>query len=195
MSIMTILFTMASSAYAQEMPLGQLPSDVRPTHYRLDLEIFPKQDRFFGYVEIDVELSKPTNLIWLHGYRLDVTNAYILTSDEKKVTATYVEDEENAVAKLMTEQIIPPGKITLKLKYSAPFQEDFKGMYNVHKGNKSFAFTQFQASRARSVFPGFDERCALPSTATFVRNNMLSNERNRYGSFIHPTEYYRTPQN
>src|SRR5688572_20410399 len=48
-------------------PKGRLPTDVRPTHYTLVLEVVPERERFAGVVEIAVDVAAPRDLIWLHG--------------------------------------------------------------------------------------------------------------------------------
>src|SRR5262249_45344263 len=52
---------------AEPPPLGRLSDDVRPVHYALTLEIVPEQERFAGTAEIEVELRRPREVIWMHG--------------------------------------------------------------------------------------------------------------------------------
>src|SRR5262245_21497228 len=56
-------------------PVGQLPRDVKPLSYTLELEIVPSRDGFSGRTQIRVELAKPSRHVWLHARRLQVKSA------------------------------------------------------------------------------------------------------------------------
>ena len=58
-------------------PVLQLPRDVHPLHYALEMRIVPDEERFSGTAEIDVQLDEPRDVIWLHGRGLDVRAASI----------------------------------------------------------------------------------------------------------------------
>ena len=62
-----------ASASEPGIPLGQLPPNVEPLHYRLDLTLNPDQLRYEGLVEIDIELKAPKREIYLHGKDLVVS--------------------------------------------------------------------------------------------------------------------------
>src|ERR1700688_1964327 len=54
----------------QGAPVGPLPRDVTPTHYRLSLTIDPRKEDFTGETTIDVTVHHATKLIWVHGMGL-----------------------------------------------------------------------------------------------------------------------------
>ncbi|MEP7282702.1 MAG: hypothetical protein ABI696_12050, partial [Rubrivivax sp.] len=75
----TLLLAPADSAAAaaspQAVPTGRLPRTVVPTHVALELRIDPAQERFSGVVRLDVNVTQATRTFWLHGKRLNVTQA------------------------------------------------------------------------------------------------------------------------
>lgn len=144
-------------ALAQSAPTGKLPEGVTPTRYQLDLDVAPEIERFSGEVRIDVTLDSATQVIWLHGRGLEVTNAHALISNGTRIAATYAEVEDSGVVKLETERAIGPGSVTLIIPYSAPFNQSLEGLYRVKQGGQAYAYTHFEALAARRAFPGFDE--------------------------------------
>ncbi|MEM8649861.1 MAG: M1 family aminopeptidase [Pseudomonadota bacterium] len=140
-----------------QIPTGKLPAGVEPLRYELDLEIIPSMDRFSGKVKIHAKLGKATKRIWLHGLELDVTKASVTMSDKTSLPATYSEVHASGVAKLETETEIRSGEIEIEISYSASFNQSFAGLYQVKRRGAAYAYTQFQATRARLAFPSFDE--------------------------------------
>ncbi|HTD11878.1 MAG TPA: M1 family aminopeptidase [Steroidobacteraceae bacterium] len=146
-----------TSGWAQSAPVGPLPRDVTPTHYRLKLTIDPRQEDFSGETNIDVTVHHATRVIWLHGMGLKVT-AVSVTSGKRQIPAQYAEvDHEFGIARVTTDTAVPAGKASLHFSYSAPFQSTGQGLYHTRIANDWYAFTQFEAIDARRAFPGFDE--------------------------------------
>lgn len=141
-----------------EIPFGQLPHTVVPTHYDLALTVFPGQERFQGRVAIDVEIREPTTLIWLHGYGLNVTAASLALANGRTITVEYKQVNDDGVARVRLSEQVKPQKARLQFEYDAPFMTtDLEGLYRVQQGEDWYAFTQFQAIAARHCFVSFDE--------------------------------------
>jgi cytosol alanyl aminopeptidase len=138
------------------MPTGQLGDAVVPAHYRLDLTILPDRETFSGRVEIDVDIRDPSPVIWLHGNRIDVREAW-LSADGVRFEAAYQQVDPTGIARLSLGAAPPAGAATLVFVYEAPFDQALEGLYRVREGDDDYAFTQFQATSARLAFPGFDE--------------------------------------
>jgi len=138
------------------MPLGQLGPEVVPERYELDLTIVPERERFSGRVAIDVRIHEPGPVIWLHGNRLDVSQAW-LEQGETRIEASYEQVDDTGVARLDLATRPRAGSATLHLTWSAPFDSSLEGLYKVSEGGHDYAFTQFEATSARLAFPGFDE--------------------------------------
>lgn len=145
-----------SEGAAPPMPTGQLGDAVVPTHYDLDLTILPEKEDFSGRVAIDVEINRPSPVIWLHGMALKVSEAW-LEAGGKRIEATYEEADKTGVVKLTLASVPPKGPGRLHFVYTAPFNDALEGLYKVTDGGLDYAFTQFEATSARWAFPGFDE--------------------------------------
>ena len=142
---------------AGEAPVGQLDKSVVPRHYRLELTIDPREDRFSGQNEIDVTFNEPRDTLWLHGKNLDVTDVWLSDGSSERIAATYEETLESGVALVTLERPVAAGDATLHFSYSAPFNTSDNAMFRVVRGENAYAATQFEPIAARQVFPGFDE--------------------------------------
>jgi len=144
------------SGPAPEMPLGQLGDAVVPLRYELDLTIVPERDRFSGRVAIAIDIREPSELIWLHGNRLNVTEAW-LEQGEVRIDARYTQADDTGIGRVALVAAPETGPASLHFEYDAPFDQALEGLYKVREGDHVYAFTQFEATSARLAFPGFDE--------------------------------------
>lgn len=138
------------------VPPGRLTDAARPLAYRIDLTVDPDQERFSGKVEIDTELKRASSFIDLHGRDLKMTSAVAVVNGQR-LPARYYELDESGVARLVFDQTLPAGPLTLLFDYDAPFSNSPAGMFRVKVGADWYSWTQFQSIDARAAFPGFDE--------------------------------------
>lgn len=139
-----------------EPPAGELDESVAPVHYRLELRIDPREQRFSGRTGIDVTIDAPTDAIWLHGKGLDVTEVDLTDSDGNPVEATYSQVLDSGVALVSLAKPVT-GNATLEFTYTAPFNTAANALFRIERGEDRYAATQFEATAAREVFPGFDD--------------------------------------
>ena len=86
------------------IPLGQLPGNVEPLHYRIDLTINPDQLRYEGVVEIDIELKAPRREFYIHGKDLKVENITARLQNKTIIKGTYTQVHDSGVARLTFER-------------------------------------------------------------------------------------------
>lgn len=139
------------------VPLGPLPRTVVPTRYSLTLTIDPRQSGFRGHDEISVDVKKPVGEIYLHGLDLKVDNVIVRLANGTTVKADYKQVDPSGVARLTLAGRIPAGQATLVFDYTAPFNPSLAGLYKIEHSGIDYAFTQFEATDARRMFPSFDE--------------------------------------
>jgi hypothetical protein len=138
-------------------PHGRLPDTVVPVSYRLELDVDPRRADFTGEAEIAVTVREPTATIWLHGLGLKVAAVSAETATGRR-SGRYQEVEHDfGVARVVFSAPLPAGRALLRFRYRAPFQQTAQGLYRTRVGNDWYAFSQFEATDARRMFPGFDE--------------------------------------
>lgn len=146
-----------ASVPAEAVPLGRLPETVVPNRYRIALTVDPRRDAFSGHCEIDVAFAEKRRAIFIHGRNLNVLAASVRLSARHVVPAHYMQVDRSGVARLLFVDEIPAGKATLVFDYEAPLGQSLYGLYKVVEHGEAYAFTQFEPSSAREVFPSFDE--------------------------------------
>ncbi|WP_299597459.1 M1 family metallopeptidase [uncultured Microbulbifer sp.] len=147
------------SSVEEQPPAGKLPDGVRPSAYRLDLTLDPREDTFHGQVEIDIEIDKATDHIWMHGNNIDVANikAIVPAEGDKIVPAHYRQMLDSGVVRVDFAGGVPAGKITLRIQYSAPFDKNLAGLFKVEEKGDAYALAKSESIQARRFLPGFDE--------------------------------------
>jgi hypothetical protein len=96
------------AAPAEATPELQLPGDVHPTRYVLNMEIAPERAEFRGSVDISVTLDKPRQVLWLHGRELKIEESSVKVGAET-FPAKYEEVTDEGVVKLTLPKAIGPG--------------------------------------------------------------------------------------
>ena len=142
---------------AESYPTGQLSDDAVPTHYALDLNIAPTEERYSGTVTIDVTLKNPTAAIWMHGRGLTVMAASVADGSET-IPATWREiPDSDGVAQLMLTHPTRGAKVRVTLSYTAAFNTRLEGIYRVEDAGQRYILSQMEPISARFAFPGFDD--------------------------------------
>jgi len=145
-------------AQTTDYPAGQLPENVAPTHYAVDLVVRPDQDDFSGQVAIDIALTGSTEVIWLHGQDLRVQDARVTDADGSVIAATWTEiPDSDGVAKLALAKPAKGPKARISIRYDAAFNRQLEGLYRADEGGESYAYSQMESIFARRAFPSFDE--------------------------------------
>ncbi|MDB4933978.1 MAG: peptidase [Labilithrix sp.] len=142
---------------------GHLPALATPLHYALAFDIDPRAPTFAGTARIDVAIPAKTSHVVLDAHALNVTDARAIVDDAPHPARVSLRAAHAARTPTPEELVLTfdpplaPGRATLVITYSAPFDQELSGLYRVADGGNWYAFTQFEATDARRAFPCFDE--------------------------------------
>jgi len=131
---------------------GRLPKGVRPKSYKIHLTIEPEARRFFGTVSIDVTIDHVADSIQLHALQLEIGAVSI-----GSIACDVMIDPSSEAIRISPPTTIPASDIVLKLAFAGTFNQQMRGLYETRASGETFAFTQFEATDARRMFPCFDE--------------------------------------
>ncbi|MFY9268914.1 MAG: M1 family aminopeptidase [Candidatus Manganitrophaceae bacterium] len=161
---------------------GRLPEAVRPERYHLHLTVVPEKKSFQGEVVIDLIVLRPTETVSLHALELDIEDATGGEGLPARVTA----DTASETITLTFPKPLPAGPLRLTLRFSGQLNRQLRGLYEARAAGETYAFTQFEATDARRMFPCFDEpgikarfrlTVTLPSHLTALSNMPIGDEK------------------
>lgn len=168
----------------EPVPQGPLPADARPVRESLALEIDPARDRFGGTAEIALRLTRPRNILWLHGRGLAVTSATVAVPSGAVLPARWDEVDPSGVVRVTLPQAVS-GDITLRVAFDAAYDAQLVGVYRVKTRSGPAVFSKFEAIYARRAFPCFDEPAfkvpfdvtlTVPATSAVIGNMPIVEE-------------------
>lgn len=145
-----------------------LPTSVRPIHYNLTIIPDLPGKKFFGEVEITVEIRKPTKTIKLHQKNLDVHHESTLRLSEDasgrtlQVSGTVDDHKEETLVLRFAEDIPRCEKAVLFIRWTGRLTKEMAGLYRTtyfdeHGRRRGTVSTHFEPTNARRCFPCFDE--------------------------------------
>lgn len=143
---------------AEDPPLLQLPQDVRPVRYELELDLAPSGDRFQGTTAIEVALQSPRRVVWLHASGLRFTSATAEAPGRPAEDAAIEQVTSEGVAKVTLPWPAPAGSLTLRFAFSGAWGDaQTSGLYRIAVGDDRYVVSHLEPNFARRVFPCFDE--------------------------------------
>ncbi len=136
----------------------RLPRTVIPTHYALRLEPDLKSFTFAGQIEIDLQVSEPTDKIVLNTAEIEIVEARV--GDIGVIDIKHDDEYERAYLSLESE--IATGEHVLEITYTGLINDQLRGLYrstftDPDGVEHTIATSQCQATDARRVLPCWDE--------------------------------------
>ncbi|XP_006881151.1 PREDICTED: glutamyl aminopeptidase [Elephantulus edwardii] len=145
----------------------RLPDHIKPVHYDLEMRPVMEEDRYTGTVSISINVSLPTQYLWLHLRETRITQLPVLkkpTGEQVPVRRCFeYKKQEYVVVEAAEELSANTGASTylLTLEFAGWLNGSLVGFYRttyVEKGViKSIAATDHEPTDARKSFPCFDE--------------------------------------
>lgn len=146
----------AASAPDEPAPTLRLDERARPVSYDLRLAIDPAQPTFDGDLAIELDVRRPSRVLWLNGRSLEVESARVVSGSREQVAAILPGGLE--FIGFQFSDPIPAGPATLHVSYRGTLEEkETAGAFRQKDGDRWYVFTQFEAIFARRAFPSFDE--------------------------------------
>ncbi len=157
-ALLTTAAAGASSPYAAiDAAQGELPKDVVPTFYAIDVAPNPKTMKIAGHERITIVVRKPASSIVLNALQ---TTFGRVTLDGKPAVVSV--NEARQQARFAFPKPVSAGIHTLDIAYTATLQSSAQGLfkqnYSDMQGTPAYMYgTQLEATDGRRLFPGWDE--------------------------------------
>jgi aminopeptidase N len=177
----------------------RLPTDVKPSHYNIVMDILMESDSTKGSVDISIDVLRPTRQIVLHSHHEDITikdvNLTYGNNNEKVIPiANTLQDKPRDMLMIVFQDELQPntekGKsFTLSITFEGQIVGGQWGLFTAFERTDTddyMATTQFTPVFARRTFPCFDEP-ALKATFSIT----LGREK-RFGTVSNTQTSYET---
>jgi aminopeptidase N len=139
----------------------QLPRNVVPSHYAI--EVTPHADKlaFDGKVRIDLEVLEPTSSIVLQAVNLRFANSVLAGKAGQALIPKVTLDDASQTATFSFDAPLAAGRYVLATDYTGVINTQANGLfaidYDTEAGKKRALYTQFEAPDARRFVPSWDE--------------------------------------
>jgi alanyl aminopeptidase len=144
-----------ASLHALSPPAFYLSDDAAPRKQTVELTIDPSRETFTGSVQIDVDLRKPSTVLWLNAKNLNAKEATVTFDGQARVARVQAGAE---FLGLELDAAAGPGPATISINYQGRLDEKgLAGVYRRKVEGNWYAYTTFTPIDARRAFPCFDE--------------------------------------
>jgi cytosol alanyl aminopeptidase len=126
--LVIIAFFLSHHLGAKPTPSGQLPTDVEPLHYQLEIKLNPEKSRFSGNTQIKIKTTKQLQSFYLHAQNISISDTRLTTKDNQLIKASTSLTEVDGVIKVTSNQMLKPGVYDVNFTYDAPFNENLEGL-------------------------------------------------------------------
>ncbi|EPY76126.1 glutamyl aminopeptidase [Camelus ferus] len=145
----------------------RLPDFINPVHYDLEMKPLLEEDKYTGSVHISINVSSPTQHLWLHIRETRITQLPVLrrhSGEQVQVRRCFEYKKQEYVVVEAEGELAPSsaeGLYHLTMEFAGSLNGSLVGFYRttyVEKGQvKSIAATDHEPTDARKSFPCFDE--------------------------------------
>jgi aminopeptidase N len=141
---------------------SELPREVRPVAYRIEVTPDAARLRFKGRLSLDTQVLTPTHTVTLQANNLRIRQAEWKDAVGHAHALTSTVDAAHESVTLHSKEILPLGNVTLEIAYEGTIGTQAAGFfaldYTTDSGaNARALYTQFESHDARRFVPSFDE--------------------------------------
>src|SRR5262249_35520727 len=149
--VIVMIASAAGPAAASEAPTLRLPQTVKPVRYALEATLDPAADSYAGRVDIELNVTAETDVVWLHAVDLEISGA---TLGGTAAETTQVGD----FLGVKPAKALPAGATQLHVDFKARLLDGtLAGFFRAREGKNAYVFSKLEAVFARRAFPCFDE--------------------------------------
>ena len=139
-----------------------LPSNVKPSKYRLTLQPDLNTFTFKGEQTVDIEIVEPTARIVLNAAELEISGVTLRRNGSETSTHSVSLDADTETVILDFGRTLSHGRAQLEMEFTGILNDRLVGFYrseyqDAEGQTRHLATTQFEATDARRAFPCWDE--------------------------------------
>ena len=139
-----------------------LPSNVKPSKYRLTLQPDLETFTFKGEQTVDIEIAEQTSTIVLNAMDLEIGGATLRRGGSATAPRSISLDAETETATLDFGETLAVGSAQLDMEFTGVLNDKLLGFYRSEYQDQDgetryLATTQFEPTDARRAFPCWDE--------------------------------------